>query len=157
MAFVIVLFFQFLPHYAFVLIHIIIKNKDKIYTDKSSFFLFLFKFKKMSSKEGFSNEAFESDYSIKGPDITSQTNSSAPEMKKSEFCFEDSEQHQQQKCTNFSKPILKRKILKNVLLISMAFMVLFTSFQSMASLQSSINKARSNCIVNNFKLFCNYC
>ena len=51
----------------FFLIHIIIKNKDKIYTDKSSFFLFLFKFKKMSSKEGFSNEAFESDYSIKGP------------------------------------------------------------------------------------------
>ena len=38
--------------------------------------------------------------------------------------------------------MLKRKIWKNVLLISMAFMVLFTSFQSMASLQSSINKAR---------------
>ena len=36
---------------------------------------------------------------------------------------------------------LKWKILKNVLLISIAFMVLFTSFQSMSSLQSSINKA----------------
>ena len=33
----------------------------------------------MSSKEGFSNEAFESDYSIKGgPDITSQSHSSTP-------------------------------------------------------------------------------
>ena len=62
--------------------------------------------------------------------------------KKSEFCFKDS-QHQQKKCiADFSESMLKRKIWKNVLLISMAFMVLFTSFQSMASLQSSINKAR---------------
>ena len=37
---------------------------------------------------------------------------------------------------------LKWKILKNVLLISVAFMVLFTSYQSMSTLQSSINKAR---------------
>ena len=62
--------------------------------------------------------------------------------KKSEFYFKDS-QHQQKKCiADFSESMLKRKIWKNVLLISMAFMVLFTSFQSMASLQSSINKAR---------------
>ena len=36
---------------------------------------------------------------------------------------------------------LKRTIMKNVILIAIAFMVLFTSFQSMASLQSSINQA----------------
>ena len=34
----------------------------------------------------------------------------------------------------------KRAIMKNVILISFAFMLLFTSYQSMASLQSSINK-----------------
>ena len=39
---------------------------------------------------------------------------------------------------------LKWKILKNVLLISVAFMVLFTSYQSMSTLQSSINKARAS-------------
>ena len=37
---------------------------------------------------------------------------------------------------------LKKKILKNLLLISVAFMVLFTSYESIAKLQSSINKAR---------------
>ena len=39
-------------------------------------------------------------------------------------------------CWSDKNQIIYRKILKNVLLISMAFMVLFTSFQSMASLQS---------------------
>ena len=74
--------------------------------------------------------------------------------KKSEFCFKDS-QHQQKKCiADFSESMLKRKIWKNVLLISMAFMVLFTSFQSMASLQSSINKARKMSI---FAGKCNIC
>lgn len=34
----------------------------------------------------------------------------------------------------------KRRILKNVILLSVAFMVLFTSYQSMATLQSSINQ-----------------
>jgi hypothetical protein len=34
----------------------------------------------------------------------------------------------------------KRMILKNIIVISFAFMLLFTAFQSMASLQSSINK-----------------
>ena len=37
---------------------------------------------------------------------------------------------------------LKRKIQKNLIVISAAFMVLFTAFQSMAALQSSLNKAR---------------
>ena len=37
---------------------------------------------------------------------------------------------------------LKKKILKNLLLISVAFMVLFTSYESISKLQSSINKAR---------------
>jgi hypothetical protein len=36
---------------------------------------------------------------------------------------------------------LKWSIWKNIVVISVAFMILFTSFQSMASLQSSINKA----------------
>ena len=37
----------------------------------------------------------------------------------------------------------KRRILKNVIVISFSFMLLFTAFQSMANLQSSINKVRS--------------
>ena len=36
----------------------------------------------------------------------------------------------------------KRRMMKNVICISFAFMLLFTAFQSMASLQSSINKVR---------------
>lgn len=38
------------------------------------------------------------------------------------------------------KKVAKRGILKNVVIISFAFMLLFTAFQSMANLQSSINK-----------------
>ena len=34
----------------------------------------------------------------------------------------------------------KRRIMKNVVVISFAFLLLFTAFQSMAALQSSINK-----------------
>ncbi len=34
----------------------------------------------------------------------------------------------------------KRRIMKNVILISFSFLLLFTAFQSMANLQSSINK-----------------
>ena len=34
----------------------------------------------------------------------------------------------------------KKMILKTIIIISFAFMLLFTAFQSMASLQSSINK-----------------
>ena len=36
--------------------------------------------------------------------------------------------------------IEKRSIMKNVILISFAFLLLFTAFQSMSALQSSINK-----------------
>ena len=36
--------------------------------------------------------------------------------------------------------LAKRGIYKNVVVISFAFMLLFTAFQSMANLQSSINK-----------------
>ena len=38
------------------------------------------------------------------------------------------------------KKSLKRGIMKNVVIISFAFMLLFTAFQSMANLQSSLNK-----------------
>lgn len=38
------------------------------------------------------------------------------------------------------KKVAKRGIIKNVVVISFAFMLLFTAFQSMANLQSSINK-----------------
>lgn len=41
----------------------------------------------------------------------------------------------------------KRRIIKNVLIVSFAFMLLFTAFQSMSALQSSINKARVKIIV----------
>lgn len=34
----------------------------------------------------------------------------------------------------------ERMIMKNIIVISFAFMLLFTAYQSMASLQSSINK-----------------
>ena len=36
--------------------------------------------------------------------------------------------------------LAKRGIIKNVVIISFSFMLLFTAFQSMANLQSSINK-----------------
>ena len=39
--------------------------------------------------------------------------------------------------------LAKRGIYKNVVVISFAFMLLFTAFQSMANLQSSINKVRT--------------
>ena len=42
--------------------------------------------------------------------------------------------------TGMSVKYEKRMILKNIIVISFAFMLLFTAFQSMASLQSSINK-----------------
>ena len=38
----------------------------------------------------------------------------------------------------------KRRIMKNVIVISFAFLLLFTAFQSMAALQSSINKVRQS-------------
>ena len=41
----------------------------------------------------------------------------------------------------------KRGILRNVIIISLSFMLLFTAYQSMASLQSSINKVS---ILSNF-------
>ncbi len=42
-----------------------------------------------------------------------------------------------------SRRSLKISVLKNVVLISISFMLLFTSYQSMAALQSSINKVSS--------------
>jgi len=42
--------------------------------------------------------------------------------------------------SNEEKKIMKRGIMKNVIIISIAFMLLFTAFQSMAQLQSSINE-----------------
>ena len=38
----------------------------------------------------------------------------------------------------------KRSIMKNVIVISFAFLLLFTAFQSMSFLQSSINKVRTD-------------
>lgn len=45
--------------------------------------------------------------------------------------------------TDSERKQLKFSILKNVIVISIAFMLLFTAFQSMANLQSSINKVRT--------------
>ena len=42
---------------------------------------------------------------------------------------------------NMSPPA---RIMKNVVVVSAAFMVQFTAFQSMAALQSSINKVRGS-------------
>ena len=42
--------------------------------------------------------------------------------------------------TDEEKSTAKRGIMKNVVIISFSFMLLFTAFQSMANLQSSINK-----------------
>ena len=38
----------------------------------------------------------------------------------------------------------KRRMMKNVILISFSFLLLFTAFQSMANLQSSINKVQTD-------------
>ena len=51
---------------------------------------------------------------------------------------------------------LKGKILKNLLLISVAFMVLFTSYESISKLQSSINKARLSLKCFSFILTCDH-
>lgn len=42
--------------------------------------------------------------------------------------------------TEEEKRRVKRGIMKNVVIISFSFMLLFTAFQSMANLQSSLNK-----------------
>ena len=46
----------------------------------------------------------------------------------------------------------KFRILKNVVVISFSFMLLFTAFQSMANLQSSINKVGYETIIDKFFL-----
>ena len=46
----------------------------------------------------------------------------------------------------------KFRILKNVVVISFSFMLLFTAFQSMANLQSSINKVGYETIIDKFYL-----
>ena len=46
--------------------------------------------------------------------------------------------------TDYEKRREKRGIIKNVVIISFSFMLLFTAFQSMANLQSSINKVSLN-------------
>ena len=86
----------------------------------------------MSSKEqlsgnvntGFSNS--ESDVSLQSKDHSP----SSIQLKKNDF---DND-------VTTANTRLHRTILKNIILISITFMVLFTSFQSMASLQSSINQ-----------------
>ena len=42
------------------------------------------------------------------------------------------------------KKNMKFGIMKNVIIISIAFMLLFTAFQSMAQLQSSLNEVNPN-------------
>ena len=43
------------------------------------------------------------------------------------------------------------RIMKNVVVISVAFMIQFTAFQSMAALQSSINKVGTNTCTMGYK------
>ncbi|KAB7500966.1 UNC93-like protein, partial [Armadillidium nasatum] len=47
--------------------------------------------------------------------------------------------------------LIKLKILKNVIIISFAFMLNFTSFNSMSNLQSSINKLNKLPVLNLFQ------
>ena len=76
-----------------------------------------------ANERGHYNEAFEFEPSVNNFEMKVQT-------------LPSQGQHQDRD--------LKKKILKNLLLISVAFMVLFTSYESIAKLQSSINKARSS-------------
>ena len=101
----------------------IIYNKSYIITfDNGPFFAFFQDMKMAKANEGgHCNAAFEHE----------------PSSNNLEKKVEASESQGQQQNSD-----LKWKILKNVLLISVAFMVLFTSYQSMSTLQSSINKAR---------------
>ena len=75
-----------------------------------------------ANERGHCNEAFKFESSLNNFELTVQNSPSQG-------------QHQDRRD-------LKKKILKNLLLISVAFMVLFTSYESIAKLQSSINKAR---------------
>ena len=57
--------------------------------------------------------------------------------------YSDNESCKENRFTNLNDEeirSMKRGIYKNLLTISIAFMLLFTAFESMASLQSSINK-----------------
>ena len=54
--------------------------------------------------------------------------------------------------TDEEKSSAKRGIMKNVVVISFSFMLLFTAFQSIANLQSSINKLSLQVIFQNQKL-----
>ena len=54
--------------------------------------------------------------------------------------------------TDEEKSSAKRGIMKNVVVISFSFMLLFTAFQSMANLQSSINKVSFQVIFPDQKL-----
>ena len=83
----------------------------------------------------FSNDAYEFD------DVPLDSPS------KTEVSFDDDKQKPAQTYPSNkreSKPINvdqeKRSIIKNVLIICLAFMLLFTAFQSMSALQSSINR-----------------
>ena len=103
--------------------HIIIYNKSYIITfDNGPFFLCFFQ-DKMAKPEGHCNEAFEHEL------VEPSSNNLEKKAQASEAESQSVDSG------------LKRKILKNVILISVAFMVLFTSYQSMSTLQSSINKA----------------
>lgn len=71
--------------------------------------------------------------------------------------YNDSEKKVSSQFSGLSPGEVKRYkflIMKNVVVISISFMLLFTAFQSMAALQSSINKVRQfDCDVWIRKLF----
>ena len=51
-----------------------------------------------------------------------------------------SEEKNAESATNINQPSSNMRIMKNVLVVSLAFLLLFTSFQSLQNLQSSLNK-----------------
>lgn len=78
----------------------------------------------MTELKSFDNEAY-----IKGPEEDNNANQ-VQKSTKAEFSNLSEEERKK----------AKRGIIINVVTISFAFMLLFTAFQSMANLQSSINK-----------------
>ncbi|XP_047502870.1 UNC93-like protein isoform X3 [Penaeus chinensis] len=81
---------------------------------------------KQETTAGHTNPAFVNDEGSPGVNKAAEAGEAAAVIKKKELTKEEKQE--------------KFQMLKNVFIISIAFMFLFTSFNSMANLQSSINK-----------------
>ena len=88
--------------------------------------------------KSFGNKAFEFDEV--SPNSTAYNRNSFTGYNKKEVEREVDSLEKAEKTRNMTIEQEKRGIMKNVIIICIAFMLLFTAFQSMSALQSSINK-----------------